>query len=328
MRRLISIALAFALVLVFGAGAGASDHVPAQTDDVDRPPVSPDGTTAGEISDFVITLIDRDPAVDGLSLKTGATVTVTLPAGYTDTSDGTANTVILLQGWPQSPPVPFPWTTTIAGNTLTTTLTSDYLVGDFGPGFKQIHLLLNSFRNPGPGSCDIAVAIQPDPASPVTHESTARIRIRPETRPSINVVSVFSGGGPPPPFNNPLFQTVDAGDDSLDVGLYLWDAHSSVAAGVVHPFLGVDIAMTGAGEGLLVQDGTVVGRVSIDAPADADDYGISTEGPSILGTSAVTSLDVGILVLRLHTDPDVTGDYVVSLKMAHGNTQTLRITAE
>lgn len=328
MRRIVPVVFALSLVMVAAPIAVADTHLPRQTNDVDRPPVSPDGTSAGAITDFVITFIDRDPAVDGISLKSGGTVTITLPDGFVDTGDGTDNTIILLQGWPQSPPFPFPWTTSVSGNTLTTTLTSDYLVGDFGPGFKQAHLLLNSFRNPDPGRYNIDVVIQPDPASTTTLEATARVQIIGAARPSINVVSVFSGGGPPPPFNNPLFQTVAAGDDSLDVGLYLWEAGSSVAEGIVNPFVGVDIEMTSATEGRLMQDAAVVGHVSIEAPAGAADFGLSTDGPSVLGPAVVTGFDVGILVLRLHTDPGATGEYVVTLAMAHGNSQTIRVTAE
>ncbi len=327
-RRIVAVVFAFSLLIVAAPIASADTHFPRQTNDVDRPPVSPDGTSAGALTDFVITFIDRDPAVDGIGLKSGGTVTITLPDGFVDTGDGTENTVILLQGWPQSPPFPFPWTTTVAGNTLTTTLTSDYLVGDFGPGFKQAHLLLNSFRNPGPGRYDIDVVVQPDPASTATLHATARVQIIGEARPSVNAVSVFSGGGPPPPFNNPLFQSVAPGDDSLDVGLYLWEAGSSVVDGIVNPFVGVDIEMTSRNEGRLVQGAAVVGHVSVDAPAGAEDFGLSTDGPSVLGSAVVTGLDVGILVMRLHTDPDVIGEYVVRLAMAHGNSQTIRVTAE
>lgn len=329
MRRLLSIGFALAMMLAFVPGAGASTAA-GLTISVDRAPVGPDGTTAGAVTDFILTFADRDPAVSGLNLKTGGTVTVTLPDGFVNTADGSLNALVLLQGWPQSPPAGPPgflWTTTVSGNTITATLTADFLVGDTGPGFKQVHLLLNEFRNPDAGRYNIGLEIQPDPASGDTYAGTARARIIPEARPSANIVSVFSGGAPVP-LNNPIYQTVAAGDDSLDVGMYLWEAGSSVAEGIVNPFLGVDIAMISATRGLLVQDGARVGYVHIDAPPGADDFGLSTMGPSTLGISAVTSLDVGILIATLHTDPDVTGDYTITFRVDHGNTQQVFVTTE
>ncbi len=146
------------------------------------------------------------------------------------------NTVALLQGWPQSPPAPPPdviWNTTVDGNTITATMTADYLVGEFGPGPKQMHLLLPTFRNPPvAGRYNVLLEIRPDPATDEVISGIVRVTIEPATRPSVEVVSAFSGGGPPPPFNNPIYQTVAADDASLDVGMYLWEEGSSVADGI------------------------------------------------------------------------------------------------
>lgn len=333
MRRLTSVLF---VALLVGALAPAAVAHPHQTPhqklrvSVDRAPVTPDGTTAGAITDFVLTFVDRNPAVDGISLREGATVTATLPHGFTDTGDGTSNAAILLQGWPQSPPAPlpaFPWTTTVAGNEITATLTADFLVGDTGPGAKQVHLLLNSFRNPGPGLYGIGLAIQPDPASPEVHRGTGYVHILPKARPSLNVVSVFSGPGPPP-LPNPLYQSVVAGDDSLDVGMYLWDRGSDAAKGVFEPFVGVDLEMVGKRFGRMVQDGRTVGHVWIRPPSGARDFALTTDGPSILGNAAVTGFPTGILVMRLGTDADAAGLYKVSLRFNGGNTQRLYITTE
>lgn len=328
MRR-ITLLLAMAVVMALAAPAAGSsgDSLPIG---VAKAPVAPDGTTAGEITDVVFTFVDQDPAVPGISLENGATITVEFPDDFVNTGVGPIQAAIL-QGWPQSPPAPpplFPWVASASGTTVTVTLTDDYLVGAAGPGPKQLHLVLNAFRNPGPGLYHVPVTIQPDPGSPDTLAGTGKLRIIPKARRAIDIVSVFSGGGPPPPFDNPLYQTVAAGDDSLDVGLYLWDKRSSVADGNVSPLVGVGVEMTNARHGRLVQDGRTVGQVRIKPPDGADDYELSTDGPSVLGTSAVTSLPVGVLITRLVTDPDVTGEYVVKFRLNGGNRAKFIVTAE
>ena len=323
--------MSFAAALLLGSMPLASAEAPSALDvSVTRAVVSPDGTTAGETTDIVVTFVHPDPAVPGISLMEGGTVAVTLPDGFVDTGVG-VNSVALLQGWPQSPPAPppaFPWVTTVSGNTITATLTADYLVGAAGPGPKAAHLILNSFRNPGPGVYNVDLVIQPGPAPSAAYAGTGSVRVIPKARPSINVVSVFSGGGPPPPFNNPIYQTVSAGTDSHDIGLYLWDGGSSVADDDVNPYVGVAIAMANEGHGRLVDGKRTVGHVWIDAPAGADDYALASGGTSFLGISAVTAVDVGILIVTLRTDPDVTGEYRIKFRMNNGNTQELFITAD
>jgi hypothetical protein len=326
MRRLVSLSFVLAMLIVLVPTAGASTNTRLDVA-IAKAPITPDGVAARAITDLVLTFVDIDPAVDGISLHTGATVTATLPRGFVDTHDGSVNSAILLQGWPQSPPAPFPWTTSVSGNSITATLTGDYLVGDFGPGPKQMHLLLNSFRNPHAGAYRIDLVIQPDPSSPDIFTGTGRVRITPDAEPSINIVSVFSGGGPPPPFNNPIYQTVLAGDTSLDVGLHLWDEGSSVVDGIFNAFVGVEVQMVSPSRGRLVQGTTTVGGVRIDAPAGADEFTLGTDGPSILAPGAVLGFDTGTMIARLHTDPDVTGQYTVTLRLNGGNTQQFFVTA-
>ena len=93
---------------------------------VSRAPIAPDGTTAGAVTDFVLTFADRDPSVDGLGLPTGSPITVDLPAALVNTGAGGDNAIIL-QGWPQSPIVPFPYTIPVNRNQVTPTLTPDFL---------------------------------------------------------------------------------------------------------------------------------------------------------------------------------------------------------
>lgn len=330
MRKIFLITFAMSLV-TWSMPVGSAATVSPIEIETSRAVVSPDGTTAGEISDFVLAFVDPDPSVPGISLMEGATVTAILPAEFVNTGSG-ATAVALLQGWPQSPPAPpplFPWTVEVSGNSIVTTLTADYLVGAAGPGPKAVHYVLNSFRNPArPGTYDVDLIIRPDPNSADTYEGVGSVRIIPKARRSINVVSVFSGGGPPPPFNNPLFQSVTAGDDSLDVGLYLWDKRSSVADDDIRPMLGVDVKMTNPGHGRLVQGKKTVGHVWIDAPPGASGYELTSTGPSFVGTAVVTGLDVGILVVTLETAPDAVGTYHLEFKMNGGNRQEVFVTAE
>lgn len=330
MRRVLFLVFAAALLLgVTPVVTSASDSLFITTA---KAPVTPDGTTAGAATDFVMTYVDRDPAVDGIGMKAGGTATAILPPEFVDVGGDAGNTAVLVQGWPQSPPAPPPdfiWTTSVTGNTITLTLDEDFLIGDFGPGPKQMHLLLNTFRNPVvPGRYPVHLEIKPDPASDEVYRGVARVSIQPAADPSVEVVSVFSGGGPPPPFNNPFYQTVSAGDSSLDVGMYLWEAGSSVADGVFTPMVDAELVMSSASSGRLIQNGVKVGEVRIQAPRGASDYAFTANGPSVLGAAAVTGFDTGILVTSLATDPAVTGTYVVKISLDGGNSHELFITAE
>lgn len=199
-----------------------------------RAPIVPDGTTAGASSDFVLTFADRDPAVNGIAMKKDGTVTVTLPDAFAVNPGGA---LVLLQGWPQSPPAPPPaflWTTTFNGNAVTATMDADFDENTtFGPGFKQVHVLTPGIRNPGPGRYPVSLAIDPDGTGTAVSSGVGWVQIIPKPRPAINVVSIFSGPpGPPPPFYNPLYQTLLAGAATPNMGLYLWNRDSASAVGV------------------------------------------------------------------------------------------------
>lgn len=181
MRRLVPLLFTFALLVVLVPTAGATTTGSLDIS-VTKAPITPDGLAAGAITDFILTFVDLDPAVDGIGLHAGGTVTATLPEDFVNLDDGTVNAGIILQGWPQSPPAPPPafiWTTTVSGNSITATLDADYLVGAFGPGPKQFHLLLNSFRNPGPGLYDVDLVISPTPTPPTSTPAPARCTSRP-----------------------------------------------------------------------------------------------------------------------------------------------------
>ncbi len=325
-RFVVAVALFVASLPALGAAAHQGDGFSVT---VTRAPVVPDGTAAGELADFVVTFIDPDPDVDGISILSGGTVSMTLPDEFVATGEG-PNTLVLLQGWPQSPPAPPPdfiWTTTTSGHTVTATLNADYLVGAFGPGVKQVHGLLSGFRNPPPGRYRLSLAIQPDPASSHVMHVDAVVRIIPRIIPAISAVSVFSGGGPPPPFNNAIYQDVSPGESANTVGLYLWEKGSSVADGTVTPMVGVDVVMQSARHGRLVQGHRTVGHVRIQAPPGAHEHVLATDGPSTAGTAAVTGIDVGILLTQFTTDPGVLGTYRITFRLVGGDSQTLVVRA-
>ena len=293
---------------------------------VEKAPVAPDGTTVGRPTDFVLTFRDIDPRKKGISLRKGGTIEVELSEEFTSLAGG--GTLVLLQGWPQSPPAPPPaflWTTEVVGNKATLTMTEDFKVGAFGPGTKQVHLILLGFANPDePGLYPVKLTIKPKPQGNKVHRGTAHVRIIPDARPSVNPISLFSGPpGPPPPFFNPLYQTLDLGEDARQVGLYLWDADSV-------PFLGVDVVATPQPTYYqLKQDAEVVGEVWIKAPRKAESYSLTSVPlppggpPSVEIPAFVTGLPVGLLGVQFSPDPWVTGKYEIAISMYGGNEKTL-----
>jgi hypothetical protein len=289
---------------------------------VRKAPVVPDGTTAGAITDFVLTFVDRDPAVDGIGLPAGSTVEVTLPDDFVNTGAGGDN-VIILQGWPQSPIVPFPYDIDIDGNHITLTLTADYLPGsdgEGGPGPKQVHLLLNGFVNPKPGWYDIPLEI--NTATGGSYSGLGTVRIIKKARPNANIVSFASGGGPPPPFNNPIYQDLLLGEDALLTRLFMWDAGSV-------PFVGVDLVPTANPKHYLFRQGKrTVGHAWIDPPSGAHDYALVTTGPSAEVVNPITMVPTAGLDTQLLPDPSVAGEYTITFKLNGGNVEEQFICVE
>jgi hypothetical protein len=299
-------------------------HVTAE-----KAPVAPDGTTVGAHTDFVLTFKDIDPDKKGMTLRKGATVEVVLPPQFTNVSGGGA--LVLLQGWPQSPPAPPPaflWTTVVVGNTATLTMNEDFKVGTYGPGTKQVHLILLGFDNPGlPGVYPVELTIRPKPSGKKVHRGIAQVRIIPDARPSVNPVALFSGPpGPPPPFFNPIYQTVGLGEDARQVGLYLWDANSAA-------FTDVDLTATAQPSYYQLTDigSNVVGEVFITAPSGAESYSLSSVPlppggpPSVQIPAFVTGVPVGVLGIQFSPDPWVHGDYEIAISMRGGNEKTLYV---
>ena len=315
-------------LLIVGVVATVAVFVPAAlasgSDDeleviVTRAPVTGDGTTAGAPTEIVLSFVDPDPDVDGIEIKAGGTIAVTLPSEFVAVALADPLTVVL-QGWPQSPPDPpgsFRWTTTVDQNTITATMDEDFLPGVAGPGPKQFHLEAGSFLNPNPGTYSIELTIRPDPATDATLHGSGTVRVIPVAQPAVSAMGLFSGAGPPPPFPNVVYQTVVLGESGLQVGLYIWDARRE-------PFLDVDVQMTNSSHGRLVQGGKTVGAVSIDAPSGASAHTLTTVGPSTLDSAFLTGQEVGLLLTLFTPDPEVGGQYAVTFSMNGGDSQTLR----
>ena len=320
MRKLCVMFLAVLGSLSVPGIAGADSHMLDVA--ISRAPVAPDGTTAGAQTDFVLTFRDRDPSIDGIAMEEGGTFVVDLPPGFMQVGNG--NNVAVLQGWPQSPRVPFPYTISISGNTVTLTMTNDWPVGDFGPGPKQVHLILLDFMNPPVGTYEVSLEIDPDGPTGTDQAmmGVGSLKIIPRTRPSVNAVSIFSGPpGPPPPFFNPLYQTVEKGQTTRQTGLYLWGQDSEA-------LVGVDLLMTNRMRGqLLAEDGRTLGRVRVYAPHGARNFDVVTDGPSAEMSAFVTGVPVGVLLVSLETDPNVAGSYAIEISMNNGNTETLFVEA-
>lgn len=310
---------AVATLLVLSGTATADRRGGDLAISVARAPIVPDGVTAGAPPDLVVTFRDPDPTVPGIGLAAGGTITIELDDAFDLTGDqltppkppGPPPTpAILLQGWPQSPRPDFPYTTTVIGNTVTLTMTAAWPVGAFGPGPKAVHLALFASANPPrPGRYTVDVTVVPAPGDPPL-EGHGHVAIVPVDPPAVSVVSLFSGT-PPPPFPNPLHQAVSLGDEGLRVGMYLWHR-----AG--RPAVGIELVRTDADHYRLVRGRRTVGHVHITSPPGARDHVLTSEGPSVLGTTFVAGVPTGLLLTTFVPDPHVAGSYVVAFSMTGG----------
>ena len=284
-----------------------------------KAPIVPDGTTAGADTDFVVTFADVDPDVPGIDIKADGTISLTLADGFVQDDPALPMTLVVLQGRPQSPRIPFPTVSyDAATNTLTATFGPDYLYQSAAnPGPKQLHALLPGFTNPGPGSYPVELTIQPDSGS-ATMTGTGTVKIIPKARPSINAISVINPG-PPPPFPNSIYQTINTGDTPLLWGFYLWDNNSE-------PFIDVDLQRKNRDHYTMIDDkGRAVGQVRIQAPAGATDYSIdATASEEVFG--AVLLIPTGLLRAQFNPDPDVPGDYAIRWRLNNGNEQWMFLT--
>ncbi len=299
-----------------------------------------DGAVAGRATYIVVTFRETDPSVPGIALRAGGTVSVQLPDSFVDTgtvpvaSVGSSpdcsppllsgcSAALLLQGWPQSPVLPFAQTSwDAATNSIVITASADWTpAGVDAPGPKQALLMLRGFRNPmRPGAYPIGVEIRPDPSTTELLSGVGAIHIDPHVRPTI-APSSLANGGPPPPFPNTLFQSVEAGDTSLNMASYLWDRDGNAVVG----------ADFGAGDARLrlLHDarGRPIGLVRVQPPAGAQNWSLVSLGPSTPTNAFVSGVPTGQLIATLDTDPAVTGTYLVTFALFGADPVIHRISA-
>lgn len=303
-------------------------------------PVQPDGLSVGAPTDFLVSFAEPDPNMPGISLEEGATLRLRLPQEFVNTGDKVAgaaepgcgapkvvdcSTAVLVQGWPQSPVPPFPDVNWEADtNTFVLTATADWRADPpAAPGPKTLHLTALGFRNPDrAGQYPVELEIQPDPNVPTTRKGRTTVRITRRVPANVSVVSTVNGA-PPPPFPNSIYQTVarDGGApiDLLTYGLYLWGRDAV-------PLVGAEVRMRTRRSGLLVdRDRTPVGVVRIRAPRSARDYTLTSD-VAVPTAAAITGVPTALLRADLSPDPDVAGDYVISVTLFGGNTQRLFVT--
>lgn len=310
---------AFLCAILLGVAAPAISQAEIRIG-VNNAPIVPDGTSAGADSDFVVTFVDLDPDIAGVDIVAGGTISLKLPAAFVQDDSSAPITMVLLQGWPQSPRLPFPTPTyDAASNTLTGTLSFDYRYGSrAAPGPKQLHVILPGFTNPGPGAYPIELSIRRDPSSPDTLTGNGVVKILPRPRPSINAISVINGA-PPPPFPNSIYQTIAVGDMPLLWGFYVWDKNRV-------PFVGVHLVQRNERHySIIGPNGDTVGQVRIRAPQGASGFWIDAT-PSIPATSAVLAIPTGLLTAQFHPDAWTPGDYVAEWRLNNGNKQSMFLT--
>ena len=304
---------------------------------IDKAPVAPDGTTAGAVTDIVVSFADTDPDVPGIALRAGGTISVHLPPEVVDTgtqpfanfaTPGCApplvegcNTALVLQGWPQSPRPPFPMVTwEPSTSTITATMAADWLpAGPGAPGPKQLHLLLLGFRNPDrAGRYPVQVEIRPDPTDTQVLRGTGHLRIRHKSRPSVEVLSTINGA-PPPPFPNSVYQQLELGEQPLRYGWYLWDADGL-------PLEGATLRMINAKRGLILDGaGSPIGSVRIRAPRHARGVELVATGPATATPAFITGVPAALLQADLHVDPSTPGHYRVVVRLWRGARQTMSV---
>lgn len=296
-----------------GPGGGPDDGLVRA---VAPAPITPDGDVAGRATDVVLDLaVPMDPSAPGLPIRAGDEIRVTLPTAFEKTADlplldiltcidaGLAcDSVVPLQGWPQSPlgaPAPFGYDLRYDGpRTLVITATEDLLPAPpAAPGLKQIHLLLNSFINPRPGRYPIDVEVV---TATETRRGVGHVQVRPAVRPSVHLTTAMVG------FQNTLYQT--AAPDSLaplPLDLLLWDGDGAPLDGVT-----IDGAR-------LVRGGDVVGRVAIDAPPGAAGHTVFLEAPSERIAAPVSGVPAAHLraFVRAGSAP---GAYAITVTLAGG----------
>lgn len=288
-----------------------------------------------------MTLVDADPTVPGLDLAAGATFRLRLPAAFENTGTRVASasepgcgpplvvdctTAVLVQGWPQSPVLPFPNVTLDAATNTFEVTTSAAWAPDppESPGAKTLHLQAFGFRNPDrPGVYPVDLEIRPDPSSDRVMLARTSVRITPRSAPHLGVLSTVNGS-PPPPFPNSVYQrtTLENGPtDLLTWGLYLW-------ARDAQPLTGARIVMLNRYVGLIV-DSTdqSVGRVRIRPPRGARAHRLDAS-PSVPALALLSGQPTGLMRADFTPDPVAKGLYRITFTLFGGSSQDFFVTVD
>jgi len=319
----------------------------------------------------------KDPNVPGRSLMTGQEIRVIFPPELDLGNIGPSHPVadvptpfppvpplppqpcvptnfqcttgLLLQGWPEHPLFPPVLYHSVsvddAQNAFVFTAAQDILPDPpANPGIKELFLLLNGVQNPEPGEYPVRVEAQTGPSGS-WESGTGIMKVRSRPRPSINATAVFvkalSGllaGGPacgpgtlPPNPDNPVYQRTAVNSEAPFLWSFLlWGQNEE-------PLDDVDLAWVTDSHAHIVRGKSVVGHVFIDAPRDAEGFGVEVNplgcptylpaAPVIGGTPGVGPQPVGRLDLRFWTG-DKPGVYTTTLKMNNGNSEQMVVIAE
>jgi hypothetical protein len=321
------------LILLFSLLVCQVSYADGIVMEINKAPVSSDGTTAGRTTDFVIDLDTAlDPSVSGRTLLQGETIRITLPESFQNTenypffaagpdcapplSGKQCNTAVLLQGWPQHPIAPpfmkYSFHYEAATNSVVYTALENLTpAAPLEPGIKQMHLLLLGFTNPHPGHYRVKVEAETGPAGAM-ETGWDKIHIIPKSRPSINVTST---GNDNSATLNTIYQTTTVENEvPLNYNFLLWDRNDV-------PFGDVDIAdIDGSGNYLFKKGDKVVGHVSIEAPEGATGQMLTSFGSSfvtatpVFGPPSMTARWVA--KFRAGSEP---GRYTVTAKLNGGN---------
>jgi Ca2+-binding RTX toxin-like protein len=320
---------------LFGSGGSTTIIVPDEpsvdgiVSAITRAPLAADGNVAGAPTDIVIDL-DRslDPAVAGRTLAAGRTIRVTLPDAF-DTGGlplsgpvacaaaDVCNTGILL-GVPSTVPgAPDQATYAVeleGDRTIVFTALED-LGPDELPGIKQIHLSLPALTNPQAGRYTVEIESETGLDGAV-ETGSAMLTVYPSIRPSINATSVFAAGEDQPPPEVAYQRTSTSAAAPLPWEFLLWEP-----GGV--PAVGVELSQRDRRGGDILQDGSVIGSFTIEAPAGALGQSVSGD-PSVLSDIPGTSDKAGRLTATF-TAGDTPGLYVTTFVLDGGNSQQMQV---
>lgn len=294
-------------------------------------PIVPNGLLASSPLDVTLSFVDLNPSVPGIAMKTGGTITVNLPKEVVNTgykvakpgsADGCKPPVFtecssggMLDGWPQSPLLPFgDFTYDEVNHSLTITATADSPAYSLeSPGAKLVHLFAFGFKNPDqPGDYPVSLEIKPDPDSDDVFVGSSTLAITDEKIPNIAIDTTQSVHIKGPRFENTMFQSLTPGSTSRNMSSNLWDANHA-------PIVGARIAMTSSTNGeLLSQEGDVIGVLNIDAPDEATGFYLMS-ADSFETKTGLAGFPTGRIVTSLKTAPAVAGTYVVTLSLEGGN---------